>query len=757
MNETLLLSRLAAQAGIETRYRDAWAVPQEVPRESIEALLASMGLATTGAGDAADLLSEREAARWGGLLEPVAVVPEEAASILVTVNAPADDIDATVEWSVTAEDGQSYEGRLRFGDTEPQGAGDAAGHRMMRRSLRLPQLPRGYHDLTVRLGAEEGRMKLIVAPPACYFPEELRAGSRVWGLATQLYALRSEHNWGIGDFSDLALLAEGVAGFHARAVGVNPLHALFAAEPRHISPYSPSSRLFLNALYIDVEAVAEFGECEAARRFAALPETQCALAKARDAALVDHVAIAALKRPVFEQLYHAFRQRHLGSGSGGASTPRGEAFRTFQREGGVALRNFAVFEALQEIFIASGIGFNWRDWPIAMRDPASPEVAAFAEEQYEHVEYFEYLQWEADRQLGAASRLGVAAGLSIGLYRDLAVGVDPCGAEAWGEQDLLVPGAAIGAPPDLLNLKGQNWGLAPVNPLALRRRAYAPFIAGLRANMRHAGALRIDHVMALQHVYWVPGGMSPASGAYVSYPFEDLVRILALESHRHRCVVIGEDLGTVPEGFRERMREANVLSYRVLVFERQADGSFTPPGQYPELAAASFGTHDLATLRGYWVGRDLEWRKRLDLYPTVEQRRADEENRARERRLLLDALVREGVLPPDAADEFLLPDDTVELHPGLSEAVHRYLGRSNARFVLAQIEDTVGELEQVNLPGTTDEHPNWRRKLSLSVEEILDDPAFRQLAAVLNEARERAIVSDSSMMKLTEPPKQLRP
>ena len=678
MNEILPLSRLAARAGIETYFRDVWGQPNEVSRQSIEALLRSMGLAVVDGHDAEDLLQEREEARWSELLDPVAVIPEEAASTLVVVNAPADAIDAAVDWAVTTEDGNTLEGRLRVAEMMPEGAGDAVGQRWIRRNLVLPRLPSGYHDLTVWLAAREGRMRLIVAPPACYLPDELRAGSRIWGLATQLYALRSERNRGIGDFSDLAVLAEGVAGLHARAVGVNPLHALFAAEPRHISPYSPSSRLFLNDLYIDVEAVAEFAECEAARIFAASPQTQSILTAVREAPLVDHVAIAAVKRPAFEALYRAFRQRHLGAKPGAAATPRGEDFRAFQREGGVRLRNFATFEALQETFVASGVGFNWHDWPFGMRNPASPEVASFVEEQRERIEYFEYLQWEADRQLGAAARLGAAAGLTIGLYRDLAVGVDPCGAEAWGDQDLLVSGAAIGAPPDLLNLKGQNWGLVPINPLALRRLAYGPYIAGLRANMRHAGALRIDHVMALQHLYWIPRGMSPAAGAYVSYPFEDLVRILALESHRHRCAVIGEDLGTVPEGFRERMHRANVLSYRVLVFERQADGSFTPPDQYPELSTASVGTHDLATLRGYWTGRDLEWRQNLDLYPTVEQRRADQENRARERRLLLDALVREEVLPPDAAETFLPPDDKLVFHPGLSEAVHRYLGRSNA-------------------------------------------------------------------------------
>lgn len=734
MNEASLLSRLAAQVGIETQYRDAWGQPREVAPEVIEALLGSMGLAASPA-EAADLLREMEAARWTGLLDPVAVVPEGAPVVLV-VNAAAEDMDTIIEWRLTTEDGETREGRMRLGDAGAQGAGDAAGRRMVKRMLRLSPLPAGYHTLAARLGAREAQTTLIVAPSACYLPDELQGASRIWGLTTQIYALRSERNWGIGDFGDLAALADGAAGYQARAVGVNPLHALFSAEPRHISPYSPSSRQFLNALYIDIEAVAEYGESEAAQRFAAAPETQRMLADVRAADLVDHAAVAALKRPAFELLYQTFRERHLGRGADGALTPRGEAFRAFQRAGGSRLRNFATFEALHEVFLASGVGFSWHDWPIAMRDPSSPEVADFAAQQRERIEYFEYLQWEADRQLGEAARLGKEAGLSIGLYRDLAVGVDPQGAEAWAEQDLLVPGAAIGAPPDLLNLKGQNWGLAPINPLALRRRAYGPFIQGLRANMRHAGALRIDHVMALQHLYWIPRGMAASAGAYVSYPFEDLVHILALESHRNRCAVIGEDLGTVPEGFRERMRDANVLSYRVLVFARQADGSFAPPEQYPELATASVGTHDLATLKGYWTGRDLEWRQRLDLYPSAEQRAADRENRARERRLLLDALVREGVLPPDAADT-LLSDGNPEFRAELSEAVHRYLGQSNARLVLLQIEDAVGELEQINMPGTIDEYPNWRRKLSLSVEEILSDPAFRQIAAALNETRQR--------------------
>jgi 4-alpha-glucanotransferase len=363
-------------------------------------------------------------------------------------------------------------------------------------------------------------------------------------------------------------------------------------------------------------------------------------------------------------------------------------------------------------------------------------VARFAEEHRERVELYQYLQWEADRQLGAAARRARDAGLAIGLYRDLAVGVDPNGGEAWSDQELLVPGAAIGAPPDPLSLKGQNWGLAPISPVALRRRAYAPFVAALRANMRHAGVLRIDHVMALTHLYWVPSGAEATAGAYVDYPFRDLLRILALESRRHRCAVIGEDLGTVPEGFRETMNAANVLSYRVLMFERRPGGAFTPPHDYPPMAAASVSTHDIATLKGYWLARDVDWRERLDLYPEPGLAQHDRDARARDRHQLLDALVEAGVLAPEKRQD-LIADGGAAHTPELAEAVHRFLARSNTRFMLVQIEDAAGEVEQANLPGTVDQHPNWRRKLSRPLEEILEDPAFARLAAVINEARGR--------------------
>ncbi|HKS88277.1 MAG TPA: 4-alpha-glucanotransferase, partial [Stellaceae bacterium] len=487
-------------------------------------------------------------------------------------------------------------------------------------------------------------------------------------------------------------------------------------EPRHCSPYSPSSRLWLDYLYLDVTRVPGYAG-EAAQPAAAR------------APLVDYAAVAALKRPLLEAAFRRFR---------GADRLLAAEFRAFREAGGAALADFATFEALHEHFLAAGQGFAWHGWPTPLRASRSPEVAEFARAQSERVEFFQFLQWQADRQLGEAAAAARAAGMAIGLYRDLAVGVNPNGAEAWADPELVVPGAAIGAPPDALSRRGQDWGLAPVSPLALRRRGFAPFIAALRANMRHAGILRIDHVMGLQRLYWVPSGCPATAGAYVNYPFRDLLRLLALESRRHGCAVIGEDLGTVPDGFRETMQRAGVLSYRIFGFERRGDGSFAPPGDYPPLAAAAAATHDLATLKGFWLGCDIAWRRRLGLYPDAAAEAGEIDGRRRDRHLLLQVLAGEGLLPPERFGEFLAADGTPVWSAELGEAIHAYLARSRARLVLVQLEDIAGECEQANLPGTIDGHPNWRRRLSAPLAELLTGPAMARLAARLAEERRRA-------------------
>jgi 4-alpha-glucanotransferase len=695
------LRHVAGLVGITLGHHDALGVWHEPGEEALSRLIAALDLPDEPAAAAEAIAAETEALPLR--VPPLCIVPAEDANPVLPLRLPGGANSAT--WRLQLEHGAKSAGRCT----------DAG--------LALPAgLPLGYHRLELLAGGESATTMLTVAPASAYLPPELGEGMRVWGLTTQLYGLKGAAGWGIGDFTDLGRLAAAAGSRGAAVLGLNPLHALFAAEPRHISPYSPSSRSWLDYLYIDVTAVPGFTAAD-------MPGA-AALAGLRVAGEVDHAAVAAAKRPVLEILF-----RRLREGKSRALS----AFRKFRREGGPALAAFATFEALHEYFYGGEGRFSWRDWPEPMRDPHSPAVAEFAREHAGRVEFFQFLQWEADRQLALAAKVGRDAGLSVGLYRDAAVGVHPDGAVAWADQELLSPGAAIGAPPDPLSRAGQDWGLAPINPLVLRRRGFAPFLETLRANMRHAGVLRIDHVMSLQRLYWIPRGMEGSAGAYVNYPFWELVRLVALESHRHRCAVVGEDLGTVPEGFRETLRAANILSYRVVHFERRWDAGtgYIPPAEYPPFAAASAATHDLASLKGFWLGRDIEWRRRLDLYPDAAAEATEAGERHRDRRLLLEALAREGLIAWDRFGEFL-PDGGAPVYTDeLGDAIHAYLARSEARLMLVQLEDVVGEEEQANLPGTTDAHPNWRRRMTRTLEDVLAGPELARVAALVGKERGR--------------------
>ena len=702
------LRHVAGLVGIWTRHVDALGVVHEPDEETLSRLIAAFGLPTDPQAAASALAEEHEASPFG--LPAVAVMPQADPVPTLPLHLP--EGAAWAGWHCAFEDGRQISGR----SDGPE--------------LHLPAgMPLGYHRLAIDGGGVSAEIGLVVAPAGCHLGDALQPGARSWGLTTQLYGLRGAHDWGMGDFTDLAELCRGTAHLGAAAVSINPLHALFAAEPRHLSPYSPSSRAWLDYLYIDVTRVPGFAEDEAARALA----SPAALAAVRAAPLLDREAVAALKRPVLERLFGRFQPSERGDNSA-----LGAAFRAFCVAGGAALLAFATFEALHEYFTRKGGPFSWHAWPGAMRDPHSAAVAQFARDHAERVAFFQFLQWQADCQLGEAAAAGRAAGLAIGLYRDLAVGVNPDGAEAWADQELVVPDMAIGAAPDALSRAGQNWGLAPINPLALRRRGFAPMITALRANMRHAGVLRIDHAMSLQRLYCVPAGLSATAGAYVNYPFRELLQLVCLESRRNGCAVIGEDLGTVPEGFRETMQRANMLSYRIFGFERRGDGGFIPPRDYPPLAAATAATHDLATLKGFWLGNDIAWRLRLALYPDAAAEATEAAERRRDRQLLLAALVGEGLLTPTAFGEFLPHEDAPVWGAELGEAIHAYLARSRARLALVQLEDIAGEAEQANLPGTIDGHPNWRRRLCVALDALLAGPQARRLAAIVAEARRQA-------------------
>jgi len=723
------LDRLADLVGLEPYYHDIWGNRRETSSETKRALIGAMGLPAATDADAESSLRAFEGRAWRRPLPPVVVV-EEGQGIPLSVALPAGLDDETLVWTLAVESGASHHGTLTVHEAPLSDGIFLDGQGFERRELgeRLPSgLPLGYHRVTVSLRprggpALEGATTLIVTPDRCLTVEEVVPAGRTWGISLQLYALKSAEDWGLGDFGGLGRFAEVAAGLGAGLVGLNPLHALFPADPHHIGPYSPSSRSFLNILYIDVAGVPELAGTPDARTRIASAAFQTALAQARAAELVDYPAVSALKLPVLEALHATFQALE-------PAHPRKAAFEQFRRTMGEALRRHALFEALHEHFYRQDPSlWMWRHWPAAFQSPGTPEVQAFAGTHAGRIDFFAYLQWEADRQLGEAAARGRAAGLGVGFYRDLAVAAHPGGAAAWGDSSILVQGANVGAPPDQFNLKGQNWGLSPLSPLGLREAAYAPFVTLLRANMRHAGALRIDHVMALQHLFWIPEDGS--DGAYVAYPFQDLLRIVALESRRNRCIVIGEDLGTVPDGFRPALEKVGILSYRVLYFERGADGTFKPPSDYPVDAMATVSTHDLATFKGFWTGRDLGWRQRLDLYPDAASRDKDAWDRGVDRWRLLQALSREGLRPASYSND----EGDQPFRPELSAAVHAYMARTPSRIVMAQIEDALGETEQPNLPGTVDEHPNWRRRLACTVEELVENSEVRQIVAPLRHA-----------------------
>ncbi|MBV8423913.1 MAG: 4-alpha-glucanotransferase, partial [Candidatus Eremiobacteraeota bacterium] len=404
--------------------------------------------------------------------------------------------------------------------------------------------------------------------------------------------------------------------------------------------------------------------------------------------------------------------------------------------GGTSLRNLAAYEALMVHTRARDAhAYGWQQWPADLQDPTGFAVDAFARAQAHEVEFYAFAQWLADTQLtGVANR---AAGMPIGLYRDLAVGVEPNSAEVWSDRESYCLGVCVGAPPDPMNLLGQNWGFAPFDPQTLRARAYAPYIALLRANMRHAGALRIDHVMGLMRLFCIPAGAPSSDGTYVGYHFDEMLGILALESRRHRCMIVGEDLGTVPEGFRARLEAAGILGCRLLYFEREADGKFRPPERYDEQAVASTGTHDLAPLAGFWAGSDLLERSRLHFFPDAERAAAAFDERAHARKLLLSVLLAHKFLGMDDATslEHALDSASNQLVFSLVLAAYQLLGRSKARLLLVQLEDAFLLREQVNTPGTFDEVPNWRRRLPLTVDAFREDDRLRQLLQVVDASR----------------------
>jgi 4-alpha-glucanotransferase len=705
------LDQLAERLGIAASYRDQEGQTQTVPAATKSALIAAFGIRSDDPR-ALDRALGADGDEWA----PPVIVLREDEPLRVPLALPPEWHDAGLHWFLTCEDRRTASGEIPLAHL-PFESGKWL--------LMLPDdLGRGYHALDIRVVGSPGEtvveMAVVVVPRRAYRTPEIERGARLWGIAVQLYGLRSSRNWGIGDFTDLRALMQWAGRVGAATIGTNPLHALFLDDPFHISPYSPSSRHFINPLYIDVEACEEFAASPEAQRLLEIPSFRDRLAQAREADLVDYAAVTALKRGAFEAMHRTLRMRPGPDGE-----RRRDEFVQFRADQGESLERFALFQVLREHMGRNDVSMrDWRRWPEALRDPTSSEVKQFAQAHEESVEFFTYLQWEAQAQLAACVAAGREAGLPIGLYLDLAVGTDAAGADTWAAPHLVASGATIGAPPDMYNRKGQNWGLPPLNVPALRAHAYRPFAELLGANMRRAGALRIDHVLGLMRLFWIPEGCSPTEGAYVSYPFDDLVGIVALESHRNCCMVIGEDLGTLPDGFQERMRGAGLLSYCLLYFERDHQGRFKPPSGYPADALVSLSTHDLPTIWGFWSRRDIAEKEKVGAYPEPAMAAQARQMRNEEIEGLLEALQRERLLRPGHRR------DVVPL-----QAVLHFIARTPSRLLMVGIEDLIGLEDQANLPGTVDEHPNWRRRLPLTLERIAADPRVTDAVRILGAER----------------------
>ena len=581
----------------------------------------------------------------------------------------------------------------------------------------------GYHQLSIG----DSRLTLAVAPARCFSIGQAAikrraaySGSQpvqLWGLSTQLHSLRRAGDGGAGNTRALEDFCRSAADKGAAAVSVSPTHAMFSSDPGRHGPYSPSSRLLRNVFYCAPECI--FGERRVKGAIARCGLKQH-LEHLESLQLIDWPAVGKAKLTWLRALYEDFAE---GRGRNDKSLYR--QFMEFRERGGETLENHCRFEALS----ARQEPGSWRGWPEQFRDPASAAVKKFAQDYADEVGFHAFLQWLVADGLQRAQGAAVGAGMAIGLIADLAVGADDSGSQAWSRQDEMLTGVSIGAPPDAFNVQGQNWGLCSFSPHGLVRSGFRGFIDMLRANFAQAGGLRIDHILGFLRLWLVPEGKRPDQGGYVRFPLEDMLRLTALESVRHEAIVVGEDLGTVAPGFRERLADRSIMGMNVLWFERDTVRGFLPPGLWSPAAMAITSTHDLPTVAGWWAGRDIEWREKLDLLPEAETVKTERKTRAKDRARLARALglpVHPDIHELEAAD--------ISVSRVLAGCA-QYLGRTLSPLAMLPVEDLLGFEEQANFPGTITEYPNWRRRWSPDSRKMLNVKEVCQRLCELDRAR----------------------
>ncbi|MCE5312679.1 MAG: 4-alpha-glucanotransferase [Nitrospiraceae bacterium] len=723
-----LINRLSELCGIIPEYWDIFGTRHVAEVETKKAVLNSMGFKTDTAEIIQAEINKITSAAAKRFIEPVYILPDESQSLCITVQVPfADSQPLSFDWILKSESDEKFIINKTAAHYEIILTYEFEGTNYAKASLCLfdeneKHPAPGYYKLDLSFSSGDSApiaaaTKVIIAPQKCYIPDQLK-NKKQWGLVLNLYAMRTEENIGIGSLRELKNIIERSAKLGSSFVGINPLNAIPNKMPYGVSPYSPTSRLYKNFIYIDLDAIEDLRD---SARYAGMKESEAFNAevdKLNSSPLIDYEKSAALKEAALRIAFEHFYTEHYQQ-----STPRAADFKRYVSEQGLMLKQFATYMALAEHFYSEypDDSLAWQNWPAEFRDPAGSHVMEFAGKNRKQILYWKYIQWILDTQMKDAALTAERCGMLLGIYHDLAVGSVSNGSDIWSYKDIFALSMDTGCPPDDFNPDGQNWGFPPMMPEKLRATGYEYFIRTLRQNMRHCGAIRIDHALGMFRRYLIPKGSHPKHGVYLHYPVEDLFRIIALESNINKTVVIAEDLGTVGENVWDTLQRYSALSFKLLYFQRQyPEPDFLSPEKYPEHAICSVTTHDLPTLFGFWAGKDIELRKKLGIIKDEEELQRAYTERVRDKRLLLKAVADSGI------DVSSLSDN--EITPQLCAAVYEFLSKTPCMLLGVNLDDILGTLEQQNMPGTIDEHPNWRQKTEQSIRQILDDALLAEIA-----------------------------
>ena len=748
-----MIDELSILCGIAPQYFDIFGQSHITAIETKKAILKAMRRKVDSLEEVKKEIDDLRMKPWKSFMEPVTVISAREQPVTMPIHVPIEagsERGLSISWVVEDETGDGCKGFISGDRMTVSQERQIDGVRYIKVNLvEISDRGIGYYWVTVACTHPEpifpgGKTKLeqtsrvIITPDACYMPPQLQQG-RAWGLSINLYSIRSGRNWGIGDFTDFKTIVGAIACLKGEFVGINPLHAIPNARPCGISPYSPISRLYRNGIYIDLEDVPEVKESEDTRKLVFDEPFAAELGRLRAEDFIDYEKVMSLKETVLRLAFERFYEReYKGRGC------RGERFRGYLSEEGADLEAFATYLAISDFLMeeeerrggrdtvsgvpAKAARYSWQQWPPEYHNPSGSAVREFRMSRAKQILFYQYVQWIIEEQLRAVALEADNSGMTVGLYQDLAIGSLGGGSDAWGCQDVIAGDVDVGAPPDDFNRNGQNWGFPPIIPEKLKETGYELFIQTIRKNMKYAGALRIDHALGMFRLFWIPRGMSSKEGTYIQYPYDDMLRIIALESVRNRSIVIAEDLGTIGENARETLARFHMLSYRLFYFERNYPiPSFVSPEKYPDMALCAVTTHDLPTLYGYWAARDIEVKKQLGVYRSDSQWQEQLKERERDKGLIIAALRSCNILPDnDTQDPTAMPPMSAEI----CLAIYQYLGLTPCKLLLVSLDDLTGILDQRNMPGTVDEYPNWRRKTVLTLDEILSGTPLADISTV---------------------------